>query len=209
MQSPRGHAVEAAIKAAEQGARAAADVRQALSHELEEARNEASVAARRYEVVDPAKRLVARELEARWNAALERVAHLEERLKKHDAAALRPKIDRVALMSLAHDLLPFGMRPAPTRELTSGSALILIREVLIDLDDTMNAPRGWRLTRTVLRHEALRRCPGRDVRAIDVRKQGTRVLVGEKLGQKLACHLGLKLQIERRLSRQPIVTDPN
>src|SRR6266550_8887327 len=72
-----GHAVEAAIKAAEQAAKADDDVRQALSHELEEARYEASLAARRYEVVDPTKRLVARELETRWNVALERVAHLE------------------------------------------------------------------------------------------------------------------------------------
>jgi len=39
---------------------------------------------------------------------LERVAHLEERIVRHDSAAgLRPKIDRAALMSLAHDL------PAP------------------------------------------------------------------------------------------------
>src|SRR6266487_5181776 len=68
------------------------------------ARYEALLAARRYEVVDPTKRLVARELETRWNIALERVADVEERLKEHDAAAaLRPKVDRVALISLAHD----------------------------------------------------------------------------------------------------------
>src|SRR3954454_15685812 len=54
--------------------RATDDVRQALSRELEAARYEAALAARRYELVDPAKRHVARELEARWNAALERVA---------------------------------------------------------------------------------------------------------------------------------------
>ena len=50
------------------------DIRQALCRELEEARYDASLAARRYEAVDPTKRLVARELENRWNAALERVA---------------------------------------------------------------------------------------------------------------------------------------
>src|SRR5215468_8840643 len=47
------------------------------------------------EVVDPTKRLVARELETRWNTALERVAHLEDRIARHDVAgALRPKVDR-------------------------------------------------------------------------------------------------------------------
>ena len=47
---------------------------------LSVAQYEATLAARRYEAVDPTKRLVARELEKRWNAALERVAQLEERL---------------------------------------------------------------------------------------------------------------------------------
>jgi len=42
-------------------------VRQALSREHEEAHYEASLAARRHEAVDPEKRLVAKELEARWN----------------------------------------------------------------------------------------------------------------------------------------------
>jgi DNA invertase Pin-like site-specific DNA recombinase len=48
------HAIEAAIRAAEQVARADQDVRQALVRELEEARYEATLAARRYECVDPA-----------------------------------------------------------------------------------------------------------------------------------------------------------
>ena len=41
----------------------------------------ASLASRRYELVDPAKRHVARELEARWNSALERVSDLERRIQ--------------------------------------------------------------------------------------------------------------------------------
>ncbi|HSZ92420.1 MAG TPA: hypothetical protein VK822_23930 [Acetobacteraceae bacterium] len=83
------------MQAADQSQRVDADIRQALCRELEEARYEATLSARRYEVVDPTKRLVARELESRWNTALERVAHLEDRIARHDAAAaLRPKIDR-------------------------------------------------------------------------------------------------------------------
>ena len=99
------HAIEAAIQAADQSVRADQEIRQALCRELEEARYNASLAARRYEVVDPTKRLVARELETRWNTALERVGHLEDRIARHDvAAALRPKVDRAALMALARDL---------------------------------------------------------------------------------------------------------
>jgi hypothetical protein len=61
------------------------------------------------------KRHVARELEARWNAALERVAQLERRIADLEAdAASRPKIDRAALMQLAHDL-PAGLERADDR----------------------------------------------------------------------------------------------
>ena len=66
--------------------------------------------------MDPAKRHVARELEARWNAALERVAELEHRLDDVKAlSATRPKIDRERLLQLAHDLPAAwnALRPTP------------------------------------------------------------------------------------------------
>src|SRR4051794_14973697 len=93
MEAISERAVEAAMLAADRANAAVEDVRRAVERELEEARYDASLAARRYEHVDPAKRHVARELEARWNAALERVVALERRggpLKKQTAA--RPKI---------------------------------------------------------------------------------------------------------------------
>jgi hypothetical protein len=130
------HAIEAAIQAANQSAKVDSDIRQALCRELEEARYEASLAARRYEVVDPTKRLVARELESRWNVALERVADLEERIARHDiAAALRPKVDREALMVLARDLPSAWNAPGTDMRTKQRIAHILIHEVLIDLDD--------------------------------------------------------------------------
>jgi hypothetical protein len=133
------HAIEAAIQAADQSERADSEVRQALCRELEEARYEASIAARRYEMVDPAKRLVARELETRWNTALERVAHLEERLAKHDvAAALRPKVDRLALMALARDLPAAWNAPGTDMRTKQRITHILIREVILDLDEATN-----------------------------------------------------------------------
>ncbi len=64
-------------------------MRLALTKELEAVRYEASLAARRYELVDPAKRLVARELEARWNNALEHVDQLQQRILDLDTAAKR------------------------------------------------------------------------------------------------------------------------
>ncbi len=130
------HAIEAAIQAADQSVKADNEVRQALCRELEEARYEASLAARRYEVVDPTKRLVARELETRWNTALERVLHLEERIARHDsAAALRPQVDRAALMALARDLPTTWNAPGTDARTKQRITHILIREVVIDLDE--------------------------------------------------------------------------
>ena len=77
----------------------------AVERELEAARYEASLAARRYELVDPAKRHVARELEARWNGALERVRSSSARSRIcTPTSAGSPKIDRALLLHLAHDL---------------------------------------------------------------------------------------------------------
>ena len=133
------HAVEAAIQAADQSAKADDEIRQALCRELEEARYEASLAARRYEVVDPTKRLVARELETRWNTALERVAHVEDRIARHDhAAALRPKVDRVALMALVRDLPATWNAPGTDARTKQRITHILIREIVLDRDDTTN-----------------------------------------------------------------------
>jgi DNA invertase Pin-like site-specific DNA recombinase len=129
-------AVEAAILAAEQSARSGDDLRRSVDKELEEARYEASLASRRYEAVDPGKRLVARELEARWNAALERVATLEGRLEQlaSDAAA-RPKIDRDALMQLAHDLPAAWNAPNTDMRTRQRLTRLLVEEVIINLDD--------------------------------------------------------------------------
>ena len=136
LEAVAGHAVEAALRAVQQAEQADSDARQSLSHELEQARYEASLASRRYEAVDPNKRLVARELESRWNAALERVAELEAKIARLDAAAkARPQIDRAGLLALAHDLPAAwnapGIDPRTKQRLTR----ILIQEVVIDDKD--------------------------------------------------------------------------
>ena len=110
-----------------------------MERELEEAEHEASLAARRYDLVNPAKRHVARELEARWNAALERVEHIAQRLVGLNAErASRPAIDRAALMALAWDLP--AVWNAPTTSAGTKQRLIrtLIEEVVIGLDDEAN-----------------------------------------------------------------------
>lgn len=133
------HAVEAAIRAADQMARADQDLQQAVSRELEEARYEATLAARRYECVDPAKRLVARELEARWNTCLERVAQLEVRQKGLEKeAANRPRVDREALIALSQDLPAVWNAPNTDPRTKQRLTRVLIQEVVIDLDEKSN-----------------------------------------------------------------------
>jgi DNA invertase Pin-like site-specific DNA recombinase len=132
-------AIDAAILAADQIARNGDEVRKALVHEIEEARYEASLASRRYEAVDPSKRHVVRELEARWNGALERVSQLEQRMKAHDAqAAARPKIDREMLMRLAHDLPAAWNAPTTDTRTRQRLTRLLVVEVIINLDDATN-----------------------------------------------------------------------
>jgi DNA invertase Pin-like site-specific DNA recombinase len=129
-------AVDAALLAAEQTVKAADDVRRAVGRELEEARYEASLAARRYEHVDPAKRHVARELEARWNAALERVAALERRIARlDDEFETRPRIDRDALVRLAHDLPAVWNAVETNARAKQRIVSLLVEEVVVELDD--------------------------------------------------------------------------
>jgi DNA invertase Pin-like site-specific DNA recombinase len=130
-------AVEAAILASDQAAKAADDVLAALEREIEEARYQANLAARRYELVDPAKRHVARELEARWNSALEHVAELEQREREmRQAEASRPKIDRAALLQLANDLPTAWNAPTTDMRTKQRLAHILIQEVIVSIDET-------------------------------------------------------------------------
>jgi hypothetical protein len=129
-------AVDAALLAADQTAKAVDDLRRAVGRELEEARYEASLAERRYDHVDPAKRHVARELEARWNAALERVAALERRTARlDDELEARPRVDREALLRLARDLPRVWNAVGTDARAKQRIVRLLIEEIVIDLDD--------------------------------------------------------------------------
>ncbi len=136
LEAVASHAVEASLLAAQQASQADSDVRQSLERELEQAGYEASLASRRYEAVDPNKRLVARELEARWNAALERVSELKGKIARLDATATaRPPIDRAGLLALAHDLPTAWNAPSSNPRTKQRLTRIVIEEVVIDRKD--------------------------------------------------------------------------
>ena len=132
-------AVEAAIFASDQVERSRKEVVATVERELEAARYDASLAARRYELVDPAKRHVARELEARWNGALQRVSELECKIADlHAKAAGSPKVDRSLLLHLARDLSAAWNAPSADTGTKQRLIHILVQEVVCDLDDATN-----------------------------------------------------------------------
>jgi len=131
-----GNAVEAAVEAAEKMRRHLQDQRRAVELELEQARYEAKLSARRYEAVDPDNRLVAAELEARWNAALKKGQELEARLRDWDVGTKMPAIpDKEILLSLAEDLPAVWNSPATEAGLKQRIVRILVEELVVDVDE--------------------------------------------------------------------------
>ena len=83
-------AIAAAVAAEKEATQRRDQVREALKRDLEAARYATDRAFRQYDAADPANRLVAGELEARWNKALARVAEVEGKIAAHDAAKVAP-----------------------------------------------------------------------------------------------------------------------
>ena len=141
-------AIEAAVlKVVESGAVAAAiaaeaelsqrrdQVREALGRDLEAARYAADRAFRQYDVADPANRLVAGELEMRWNKALARVAEIEAKIAGHDAGApSRAEAAPLTFPALADDLRAVWTAPTTDARLKKRIVRTLIREVIADID---------------------------------------------------------------------------
>src|SRR5437764_8517274 len=84
--------------------------------QLDQARYEARLAQRQYDLVDPDHRLVAAELERRWNEKLARVAHLERAAAQAEQAAhwTLTAEERAAIDALAQDLPAVWHAPSTT-----------------------------------------------------------------------------------------------
>lgn len=130
------HSIDAAIVAAERIAGQSNDRLEAARTELEEATYDANLAQRRHAAVDPARRLVARELERRWEEALERVRQLEARVQSlSEDVARAPKIGREQLLALAKDLPRVWNSTAEDTRPKQRIVRALIQEVVVDVDE--------------------------------------------------------------------------
>jgi DNA invertase Pin-like site-specific DNA recombinase len=137
LRAVEGDAIEAALKAAAQIGEQQQELRKAIELETEQARYETRLAARRYESVDPEQRLVAKELEARWNTALQKVEDLETKLREFDSKKFSvPPPDPKILMTLAQDLPAVWNSPSTDMRLKQRIVRILIQEIVADIDDT-------------------------------------------------------------------------
>jgi DNA invertase Pin-like site-specific DNA recombinase len=128
--------VEAALAAAEA---LAADRDMALAQwrkEVERARYQASLAERRYMAVDPDNRLVARGLEADWEAKLAALAGAEAELARKEAAhpARLGADERKALSRLGNDLNQVWQVPTTTDRDRKELLRTLLEEVVVDVD---------------------------------------------------------------------------
>jgi DNA invertase Pin-like site-specific DNA recombinase len=130
-------AVTAAVEAETQAAHHRDQVREALLRDLQAARYAVDRAFRQYDVIDPANRLVAAELEARWNRALERVAEVEAKIAAHDATTpAREAVPPASLAGLADDLQSVWRAPTTDARLRKRIVRTVVQEVIADLDET-------------------------------------------------------------------------
>ena len=129
-------AIAAAVEAqARQGERRD-QAREMLVRALEPARFTADRAFRQYDAADPANRLVAAELEARWNAALADVAGIEAKIAEHDASAPPcEELSPASFASLADDLKDLWAAPTTDARLKKRIVRTVIREVVANIDE--------------------------------------------------------------------------
>ena len=139
LRAVQGPAIQAALQAAERAAEQKAARLQALRLELEQARYQAGLAEKRYEAVDPANRLVADELETRWNITLRTVEEAEKRLREAEAVVQASPIpNEEVLLRLANDLPSLWYAPATDLRLKQRIVRILIEEIVVDVDHEAN-----------------------------------------------------------------------
>jgi len=132
--SPFG--VDAALMAVASRDAEIADARRQAELALTQARYEVSLARRQYDAVDPANRLVAAELERRWNDRLAEAQRQEERLAA--IGADKPSVsmaERERLLSLGADLPTAWSHPGATAETRKRILRAVLEEIVATLTE--------------------------------------------------------------------------
>jgi DNA invertase Pin-like site-specific DNA recombinase len=131
-------AIEAARRASLHDAVVQDQALEALELQAEQAHYQARRAERQYDAVDPENRTVVRELERRWNAALELAASIEQRLIEARAtrtrAAAEP-IDVHTYTALAQDLERVWTAEATDITLKKRIVRAVVAQIWADVDE--------------------------------------------------------------------------
>jgi excisionase family DNA binding protein len=138
--------IEAALAAIEAQDQHHCDKRQQIENAVQQTQYEAALARRQYDAVDPDNRLVAGELERRWNDKLVQLRNLESQLDslaKHPAPTLSAE-DRARLMFLGRDLAKAWDSPGVSVETRKKIIRLLIKEIIVDVvDDALALVVHW------------------------------------------------------------------
>jgi hypothetical protein len=128
-------AVDAAVVASKAAAHQQDEVLAAWTRELEAAQYAARRAQKQYDATDPENRLVADELERRWNQALQRVREIEDRIDQHVHSRSQVVVpSREAFENLAADLEAVWTSPYTDVRLKKRLVRTLIHEIIVDID---------------------------------------------------------------------------
>jgi DNA invertase Pin-like site-specific DNA recombinase len=128
-------AVEAAVLASQQEEDRRDEVMEALRRDLEAARYTANRAWKQFDATDPENRLVADELERRWNQALEHVREIEDRIEGHlGLGSETPPATLEEFQSLAAGLSTVWDDPHTDIRLKKRIVRTLIQEVVANVD---------------------------------------------------------------------------
>jgi DNA invertase Pin-like site-specific DNA recombinase len=124
--------IEAAIKISECAQAEDDEKRKALELALERARYEANRARRQFDAVEPENRLVAAELEGRWNHALEQVAALETRIAAiGERSAPISHEKKTELMVLGEDVRTLWEHPDAPVQLKKRILRTVLDEIIV------------------------------------------------------------------------------
>jgi DNA invertase Pin-like site-specific DNA recombinase len=128
--------IEAALQAIETQERAGDDVHRHVELALEQARYEASLARRKYDSVDPFNRLVAAELERRWNERLLAVEELENKLAdlKRTSAPTLSAAERQELLALGEDLHKLWYHPGASVVTRKRILRTVLKEIVVRVE---------------------------------------------------------------------------
>ena len=137
LRHPAPLGVEAALEAITTREEENSETRRQAELALTQARYEADLARRQYDAVDPVNRLVAAELERRWNDRLADVQRQEERLAAMTAS--RPETlgagEKDRLMALGADLETAWSHPGATAETRKRILRAVLEEIVATLTE--------------------------------------------------------------------------